>query len=60
MQRLNTYKMTAWLKVTIEIEAQDDDEAWDEAQAAQLADWNQGELEIIDCENLGAVQNDSE
>jgi hypothetical protein len=60
MRPFNTYKITAWLKVTIEIEAQDDDQAWDEAQAAQLADWNQGDLEIIDCENLGAVPNDSE
>ncbi len=60
MRPFNTYKMTAWLKVTIEIEAQDDDQAWGEAQAAQLADWNQGDLEIVDCENLGAVQNDND
>jgi hypothetical protein len=60
MRPFNTYRITAYLKITIEIEAQDDDEAWDEAQAAQLADWNQGDLEIIDCENLGAVENDSD
>ncbi len=56
---MNTYKITAYLKITIEIEAPDDDKAWDDALAAQLADWTQGELEIVDCENLGVIQNDA-
>jgi hypothetical protein len=58
---MNTYKITAYLKITIEIEAPDDDKAWDDALAAQLADWTQDgrELEIVDCENLGVIQNDA-
>lgn len=58
---MNTYKITAYLKITIEIEAPDDDTAWDDALAAQLADWTQDgrELEIVDCENLGVIQNDA-
>ena len=46
---MNTYKITAYLKITIEIEAPDDDKAWDDAEAAQLADWTQLGLEIVDC-----------
>jgi hypothetical protein len=58
---MNTYKITAYLKITIEVEAPDDDKAWDDALAAQLADWTQDgrELEIVDCENLGVIQNDA-
>ena len=56
---MNTYKITAYLKITIEVEAPDDDKAWDDAEAAQLADWAQGEMEIVDCENLGVVKNDA-
>jgi hypothetical protein len=58
---MNTYKITAYLKITIEVEAPDDDTAWDDALAAQLADWTQDgrELEIVDCENLGVIQNDA-
>jgi hypothetical protein len=56
---MNTYKITAYLKITIEIEAPDDDKAWDDAEAAQLADWMQHGLEIVDCENLGVIQNDA-
>jgi hypothetical protein len=55
---MNTYKITAYLKITIEVEAPDDDTAWDDAEAAQLADWTQQGLEIVDCENLGVIQND--
>ena len=55
---MNTYKITAYLKITIEVEAPDDDKAWDAAEAAQLADWAQHGLEIVDCENLGVIQND--
>jgi len=33
--------------------------AWDDAEAAQLADWTQQGLEIVDCENLGVIQNDA-
>jgi len=54
---MNTYKITAYLKITIEIEAPDDDKAWDDAEAAQLADWTQGALEIVDCENLGVINH---
>jgi hypothetical protein len=60
MQRLNTYRITAYLKITIDIEARDDDEAIDDAQAKQLADWTHGKLEVHEVENLGAVQNDSD
>jgi len=27
---MNTYKITAYLKITIEVEAPDDDKAWDD------------------------------
>jgi hypothetical protein len=60
MRPFNTYRVTAYLKVTIEIEARDDDEAIENAEAAQLADWQQGDINIRDVENLGAVQDDSE
>jgi hypothetical protein len=58
---MNTYKITAYLKITIEVDAPDDDTAWEDALAAQLADWTQDgrELEIVDCENLGVIQNDA-
>ena len=60
MRPFNTYRITAYLKVTIDIEARDDDEAIESAEAAQLADWQQGDINIRDVENLGAVQNDND
>jgi len=58
MQRLNTYKMTAWVKLTIEIDAPDDDHAWDDAQSAQFSEWAQTDFEIVDCENMGLADYD--
>ena len=60
MQRLNTYRITAYLKITIDIEARDDDEAIDDAQAKPLSDWTHGKLEVYEVENLGAVQNEQD
>ena len=55
---MNTYRITAYLKVTIDIDAADAEDAEDQACDAQLADWTQGKLEIETIENLGVCEYD--
>jgi hypothetical protein len=60
MQRLKTYKLTGVAKITIEIEACDDDEAFDIAMKTGIDDWQIQWHEFDDIENLGAVQDERE
>lgn len=52
---MNTYRITAILKMTIDVDAIDDDEAWDVAEKAELSEWKHLNFDLYDCENLGVV-----
>lgn len=60
MQRLKTYRLTGVAKITIEVLALDDDEAFDIAQNSKMSDWQIQWHEFDEIENLGEPENDSE
>jgi hypothetical protein len=53
MNKPQVYKITGFVRVTIEVIAADDESAEKQFYAAQLSDFDLKEIELIELEHLG-------